>query len=149
MANFLEQLCAEWYEFNGFLVRRNALVGKRRTGGYEGELDIVAFHPVTSQFVHVEASMDAESWAAREEKFQRKFDVGKRYAPALFDGLPLPAELKQIALLGFAGKSHPTTLGGGDVLVLQELLVDILTALRELSEDETVVPETYSLLRAL
>ena len=120
-----------------------------RRGGYEGELDIVAFHPATSRFVHVEASMDAESWASRKEKFQRKFDVGRRYAPGLFDGLPLPSEMKQIALLGFAGKSHPMELGGGKVVVLQELLVDILTALKKLSDDGTVVPETFGLLRAL
>ena len=45
-SNFLEELTAEWYEFNGYFVRRNVNVGKRPEGGYECELDVVAFHPM-------------------------------------------------------------------------------------------------------
>ena len=40
----------------------NIKVGKRATGGYEGKLDIVAFHPVSRKIVHIETSMGAESW---------------------------------------------------------------------------------------
>src|ERR1700683_1491772 len=61
--NFLEQLVAEWYEYRGFFVRRNVNVGKRTAGGHEGELDVVAFHPVEKLLVQIETSMDAESWA--------------------------------------------------------------------------------------
>ncbi|MDB5072672.1 MAG: hypothetical protein JWM87_3783 [Candidatus Eremiobacteraeota bacterium] len=43
--NFLEQLVAEWYEYRGYFVRRNVLVGRRSQGGQDGELDIVAFNP--------------------------------------------------------------------------------------------------------
>ena len=42
--NYLEQLVAEWYDYKGYFLRRNVLVGKRAQGGYESELDIVAFH---------------------------------------------------------------------------------------------------------
>src|SRR5690349_2182454 len=45
MFNFLEQLVAEWYEFQGYFVRRNVRVGPRAGGGHAGELDVVAFHP--------------------------------------------------------------------------------------------------------
>jgi len=38
--NYLEQLVAEWYEFNGYVVRRDVLVGRRPRGGYERELDV-------------------------------------------------------------------------------------------------------------
>ena len=41
-SNFLEQLVAEFYEYKGYFVRRNILVGKRAKGGYECELDVVA-----------------------------------------------------------------------------------------------------------
>jgi hypothetical protein len=44
-SNYLEQLLAEWYEFQGYFIRQNVWVGKRPQGGYECELDIVAFHP--------------------------------------------------------------------------------------------------------
>jgi hypothetical protein len=36
--NFLEQLVAEWYEYQGYFVRCDVYVGKRPTGGYECEL---------------------------------------------------------------------------------------------------------------
>lgn len=32
-ANHLEQLVAEWYEFEGYFVRRNVMVGRRPSGG--------------------------------------------------------------------------------------------------------------------
>ena len=61
MANFLEQLVAEWYEFRGYFVRRNINVGPRARGS-ESELDVVAFHPTKRHLVHIEPSMDAHSW---------------------------------------------------------------------------------------
>jgi hypothetical protein len=59
--NYLEQLLAEWYEFPGYFLRRNVLVGKRKKGGYDCELDIVGFDPVKRRLLHVEPSMDAAS----------------------------------------------------------------------------------------
>jgi hypothetical protein len=59
--NFLEQLVAEWYEFNGYFVRRNVLVGRRSRGGYECELDVVAFNPEEKHLVHIEPSVDQRS----------------------------------------------------------------------------------------
>jgi hypothetical protein len=66
MINFLEQLVAEWYEFNGYFVRRNVMVGRRSGGGWECELDVVALHPKKKRLVHIETSMDAASWGTRE-----------------------------------------------------------------------------------
>lgn len=77
--NFLEQLVAEWYEYQGYFVRRNVRVGKWTKGGYEGELDVVAFHPETKRLVHVESSMDADSWGKRKQRFTKKFEAGKKY----------------------------------------------------------------------
>lgn len=51
-----EDLLAEWYEYRGFFVRRNVLVGKRPNGGYECELDVVAFHLTQKRLVHLEPS---------------------------------------------------------------------------------------------
>ena len=41
--NHLEQLVGEWYEYNGYFVRRNVRVEKRLKGGFEGELDVLLF----------------------------------------------------------------------------------------------------------
>jgi hypothetical protein len=62
MANFLEQLAAEWYEFSGYFVRRNVHVGRRARGGWECELDVVAFNPKRKHLIHLEPSMDALHW---------------------------------------------------------------------------------------
>jgi hypothetical protein len=81
---FLEQLVAEWHSFLGYYVRTNVMVGKREKGGWEGELDVVAFHPTTKELIHIETSMDALSWAKRRERYARKFETGRRYIPELF-----------------------------------------------------------------
>jgi hypothetical protein len=54
--NHLEDLAAEWYQFQGFFVRRNVQVGKRLRGGYDCELDVVAFHPAERRLIHIEPS---------------------------------------------------------------------------------------------
>jgi hypothetical protein len=55
--NFLEQLAAEWLEYQGYFVRRNVHVGKRLKGGYVCELDVVGFHPGKQLLVHVDANI--------------------------------------------------------------------------------------------
>jgi hypothetical protein len=72
-----EQLLAEWYEYRAYFLRRNVLVGKRKHGGYECELDIVGFHPIARHLLHIEPSMDAMSWEQREQRIQKKFDAGR------------------------------------------------------------------------
>lgn len=75
--NYLEQLVAEWYEFQGYFLRRNINVGKRDRGGYECELDVVAFHPQKRHLVQIEPSMDADSWPKRELRYAKKFEAGE------------------------------------------------------------------------
>ncbi len=70
--NYLEQLIAEWYEYKGYYVRRNLLVGKRVKGGFECELDVVTFNPKAKHLVHIEPSMDANSWAEPREKIPKE-----------------------------------------------------------------------------
>jgi len=38
----LEDLLCEYYEWQGYIVRRNIKVGRLGHGGWEGELDLVA-----------------------------------------------------------------------------------------------------------
>jgi nitrate reductase assembly molybdenum cofactor insertion protein NarJ len=83
-SNYSEQLVIEGYEYQGYFIRNNVLVGKRAQGGYETELAIVAFHPKEMKLVHLEPSMDADSWERREERYKKKFDLGRKYIPGLF-----------------------------------------------------------------
>lgn len=149
MANFLEQLTREWYEYQGYFVRQNILVGKRAKGGHDCELDIVAFHPKKKHLVHVEPSMDAASWETRESRYKKKFAAGRKYIPTLFDGNDLPDEIEQIALLVFASTANRKTLGGGRILILDQFLAEILTTLRDVSIAKAAIPEQLTILRTL
>jgi hypothetical protein len=146
--NYLEQLIAEWYEYKGYFVRRNVLVGRRPKGGYECELDVVAFHPETKHLVHIEASMDASSWAERERRFQKKFTAGRKYIPGLFQGLELPTEIEQIAVLVFASKANHNRLGGGRLTLISELLQEIFQEFRDKHLASSAIPEHLTVLRS-
>ncbi len=147
--NYLEELVAEWYEFRGYFVRRNIKVGKRSKGGYEGELDVVAFHPQKRHLVHVEPSMDALPWAKREDRFRKKFEAGRKHIHQIFRGLDVPKQIEQIALLQFASKKNRTTVGGANLMLVSELLVEILRELRAQKVSSQAVPEDKPILRTL
>lgn len=146
--NFLEELVAEWLEYNGYIVKRNERVGRRERGGYEGELDIVAFNPVTNHLTHVEAEGGAASWDYREKSFKRKFATGDRYIKALFEGLTIPDEIEKKAILYGSNRNH-RTIGGGQVVPAKDYLLEILRKLKTTSFMSRVVPEKYPILRIL
>lgn len=147
--NHLEELVAEWYELQGYFVRRNIQVGKRGQGGYECELDVVAFHPGLRKLVHIEPSLDADKWEKRELRYAKKFAAGRRYIPALFEGLTLPSNVEQIALFVFGGGASRTMLGGGRIVFIKEFMRDVLEKLRTRRVNSAAVPEEYPLLRTL
>ena len=147
--NHLEQLVAEWYEFQGYFVRKNVNVGKRPQGGYECELDIIAFHPETKRLVQVEPSMDADSWAKREERYKKKFVAGSKYIPQIFNGLEIPSKIEQVALFLFASKATHQQIGGGKIMLVSELIVEISKELAKYKVAKQAVPEQYPLLRTI
>jgi len=147
-SNYLEQLLAEWYEFRGYFVRRNVLVGKRARGGYDCELDIVAFNPVTKHLVHLEPSMDTYSWDRREERLAKKFVAGRRHIPKLFDGLDIPADPEQIAVLVYGGERTRSVLGGGKVKFVRVFMREIFSHLANLPLESSAVPEQLTILRS-
>ena len=148
--NFLEQLVSEWYEYQGYFVRRNVRVGKRQRGGYECELDVVAFHPGTKRLVHVEPSTDGASWEVRERKYKKKFDAGRKYIPNMFPGLLVSSSvLEQIALLVFTSKAKEKLLGGGRAIHVSVLLEEIISHFASFSMTRVQVPEQFPILRTL
>ena len=146
--NFLEQLIAEWYEYRGYFVRRNVLVGLRPKGGYECELDIVAYHPKTESLVQIEPSMDADSWEVREKRYQKKFEAGRKYIPALFQGFQLPENIDQTAVLVFASKQNHENLAGGKLILASELLEKIFIDLQSKHLSSNAIPEHLTILRS-
>lgn len=147
--NYLEQLVSEWYEYQGYFVRRNVLVGKRPDGGWECELDVVAFHPTKKHMVQVEPSMDSNSWDKREERYLKKFDAGRKYIPKLFDGIDIPSHIEQIALFGLGSKVNNPMLAGGHVWLASDLFLEIVKVLRPLRVEKAAVSEQFPLLRTV
>lgn len=148
MSNHLEQLTAEWLEHCGYFVRQSVLVGKREKGGFEGELDIVALNPVSRHLLHVECSLDADTWDRREARFSAKFERGRKHVPALFAGLELPSELDQVALLQFGGGTREV-LGGARLIWVADFVADIIATLRARHPSRAAIPSTLPLLRTL
>lgn len=147
--NFLEDLVAEWYEFRGYFVRRNVNVGKRPAGGWECELDVVAFHPAQKHLVHIEPSMDSNSWETRAARFEKKFAAGRKYIPKLFAGVDVPTEIKQIALFGLGSRANYPTLAGGRVLLIADLLQEIVAGLITQRVERAAVSEQFPRLRTV
>jgi hypothetical protein len=145
--NHLEQLVSEWYEFRGYFVRRNIRVGRRGAGGYECELDIVAFHPGTKHLVQIEPSTDADSIAKREKRYAKKFEAGRKYIPDLFTGFSLPPKIEQIGLFLFGGRREK--ICGGKMLLVSQLIPEILVYLKDHRINSQAVPESFPLLRTL
>jgi hypothetical protein len=147
--NFLEQLVAEWFEYRGYFVRRNLHVGRRARGGWECELDVVAFDPKRKHLVHFEPSMDTIHWDKREARFKKKFDAGRKYIPQLFESFkPLP-EIEHVALFVFGSDKLHTKIGGGRVLMIKDFMKEIRDGIKDRSIAKAAIPEQYTILRTL
>jgi len=146
--NFLEQLVAEWYAYKGYFVRTNIKFGKRTRGGYEGEMDVVAFDPKEKILVHLETSSSAEKWEERKEKFQKKFKTSAKHYKSIFR-----FEFKEIRKIAIAGSSKPRKpidLGNDiDLVSVPEMIAQITKEMEEIDPRKRVIPERYPLLRAI
>ena len=149
--NHLEQLATEWLQYNEYIVRASIPVGPRKNGGYEGELDVVGINLITRHLVHIECSLDADSAAQREHKFENKFRRGIEYIikrKVIFPGLEIPATLDQIVFHQFARQSGKP-MGGGRLVTVRELVHEIMDGLKGTSPASGAVPSNLPLLRTL
>lgn len=146
----LENLIAEYYDWRGYLVKKNIKVGRLSHGGWEMELDVVALDPHTGCLVHIEPSIDAHSWERREQRFTKKFQAGRTYIlKEIFTWLEPDANIEQIAVL----ISHPQnrgTLAGARIMSIDELMLEIKMAIQKRGVvAKNAIPEQYPLLRTL
>ncbi len=146
--NHLEQLVAEWLQYNGYFVRVSVQVGPRKLGGFEGELDVVGFNFASQHLVHVECSLDALADAKRQAKFSLKFERGRRFIKDVFRGVPLPSDPEQIAVLQFAS-GNVRDYGGARLVTVRELIHEIYDGLKATSPFSKAVPSNLPLLRTL
>ena len=145
----LEDLLFEYHEWQGYIVQRNVKVGPLKHVGWEGELDIVAYHPKTEELVHLEPSIDAFSRSKREQRFTKKFRTGQNHIFSdFFPWLNPRMELKQVAVLINAGSSR-THLGGG-VRTVDDLTRESRGKIVEEGKMASgAIPERFPLLRTI
>ncbi len=146
--NHLEKLLKQYYEWKGYIVKSNVRVGKLPRGGWAGELDIIAYHPTTDHLIHLEPSIDANTWKKREEKFTRKFDAGKKYIyTEVFPWLEPVLPLEQVAVLPTPSNR---VIGGGSILSIDEFMKKIRNSIaKEGTMGKNAIPEEYDLLRTM
>lgn len=150
--NFLENLASEWYEYrHKCFIRRNVRYGKRKKGGYDNELDILAYDPQTQNLVHIEPSSDALSWRERKERYLKKKFIYSHddYEKILNCKIK---SVKKIALVGFSKK--PTTdLEWGAGIKVKPVPIFLNEIAEEIRSEKGInnmaIPENYPLLRAI
>lgn len=148
--NFLEQLVAEWHGYLGRFILKNVKFGKLRGGGYEGEMDIVAFDPQTQILHHIEVSSDAASWGKRKERFKKKFEAAARHYNKTFNFKF--EKVKKIAIVGWGLSRLPKHINFGkdiSVLSIPKFIIEVSSYLSDRSPMHEAVPEGYPLLRAI
>jgi hypothetical protein len=147
--NFLEQLAAEWYQYSGWFVRTNVRWGKREKGGYDGELDVLAFDPSSGELVHIETSGDSDSWPERRERFlRRKFALDPGEYLKMVKG-----EIRTVRRVAVVGQTRSTNADlnwgpGIEVKLIAEFMAEVVSGL-PLNAMSQAVPEGYPLLRAI
>jgi hypothetical protein len=146
----LEELLAEYYEWLGYVVKCNARVGPLARGGWEMELDIVAYDPKSGTVLHLEPSLDAQSWATRAVRFEKKFAAGRKYILRdLFPWLPPTTPIIQRAIF-FSTSANHRELAGAAVMTIDEVVAEIKQAvLTKGVASHAAISEHYPLLRTL
>jgi hypothetical protein len=147
---FLEQLVAEWYEYEGYFVRSNVRARKRTKGGFDVELDVLAYDLPNNTLLHVETSGDADSWVERERRFRtKKFILRTKEYEAII-GCKVN-KIKKIAIVGYA-RATKTNLNWGrdiEVVLIPDFMKRIAGKLRSQRPTHEAVPEGFPLLRAM
>lgn len=148
MTNFLEQLAAEYYSYLGYFVKTNVKFGLRNSGGWKGEMDVVAYHPESLTLLHIETSMDADSWGHRYNMFKRKFSTAESYYRKIFK-----FKIKKIEKMAIVGLSVPRQQPDlwkiVPVKYIPHFIQEITDYLSQFSPLTHAIPENFSLLRAI
>lgn len=149
--NYLEQLAYEWYEYLGYVVIRNRRVGLRDNGGWDGELDVIAYSSSQNKLIHIECSNDALSWNDRKIRYNKKFILGEKHIPTILPNFK--GDIEQIILLGRMEKTSKRILNKAKVITLKDFLEDIISGIQSMflndPSHKMIIPEQYPLLRTV
>jgi len=147
---FLEQLVAEWYEYEGYFVRSNVRARKRAKGGFDVEIDVLAYDLSNNTLLHVETSGGADSWAERKRRFlTKKFILTRKEYEAII-GCKVN-KIRKIAIVAYARSTKANLNWGQDieVVLIPDFMKQIAEKLRSQHPMQQVVPEGFPILRAV
>lgn len=146
----IEDLIAEYYDWQGYLVKRNITVGKHQMGSEDVVLDLIAFNPKSGHMIHIEPSITSDSWNTHIEKFVKKFHLARELIfSEVFTWLDPKVGIEQVSVL----ITHPKgreKLGDAKLESVDELMAEIRQKVIECGPMAThPIPEHYPLLRTL
>ena len=146
----IEDLLAEWLDWKGYLVKRNVKVGRLKHGGWEMELDVIGYHPITNDLVHYEPSLDSFNWKKRETRYQKKFSAGKKYILSdVFKWLSKDTPIRQVAVLNWHARNR-NKIVGGTIQSVDEVMAEIRKeVMNQGLMSKNAIPEQFPLLRTL
>ena len=149
MANHLENLICQFYDWKECIVKSNIKVGRLRRGGYAGELDVVVYNPASREVIHYEPSLDGDKWADREQRYKKKFELGRKHIKDVFPWLPPNTKLRQVAVFNNV-PFHRKDFLGAEVIGVDDLVKVMKDEIK--AEDcvgVNAIPEKYDLLRTI
>ena len=146
--NFLEQLISEYYQHKGYYVRVNVRALKRVKGGWDGELDVLAFEPKKKELIHLEPSWDSHKWTKRETRFKKKFRYTKEQYQEIL-GLPIRTLRQRAVTGGSLSIPEGTRWGSIEIMTVPMLLKEIREYLQDKHPGKKVVPENLLCLRSM
>jgi len=145
---FAEKLLAEWYEYKGYFVKTNIRINKLKTGGYGGEMDVVAYNPKINEMIHIEVSGEAISWKKKKEKIEDKFKTAKESYEEEFQFECPP--IKQIVVVGVSKPRKEIEFDNEIQLKsFTEQFGEICHELKKVNPTKKVVPEKYPIIRTI
>ena len=148
--NFLEQLVAEWYEYEGYFVRTNVKARKLAHGGWGMELDVLAYEPRTRVLLHVEPTGDADPWHKRKERFlTKKFILTQDEYEEIVGAMV--QSVRRIAIVSCSRTTRADLNWGEDieVMLIPKFIQQVAAKLRGQDPTKEAVPEGYPILRAM
>jgi hypothetical protein len=147
--NHLEELVSEYFEWKDYFVKKNINVGKRTAGGYEMELDLIAYNPHENHLIHIETSLDAYSWQIREERYAKKFSIGRKYIfDEVFPWLDRNIVIDEL-IIGI-NKTQDGKLNGVNITTVDDYMSKIIKDVKDMGKAaKNAIPQKYPMLRTI
>ncbi len=152
--NHLESVIAEYYELQEYFVLRNIKISPRDgKGGYDSEIDILAYKPIAEEVIHIETSLDTDSWERRLERINNKFRHAEAYVERRF-GKNVAKNMKHEFVLVYGAitdKNEFLEKKNAQIRLAEDVFKEIVEWVKREHprNDRALIPEQYPNLRTI